>query len=74
MKNLFYSLAFMLIGVTAFANEKNIEVRNDIVVSECCSVTVHHESTGDSITVRSCRTTAKDACDAAYAKASSQIE
>lgn len=71
MKNLMFSLAFMLIVSFAFANTKEYlnNEKNEKLVSECCIVTVSDESTGESATVRSCATTASEACDRAYARA-----
>lgn len=66
----------MLIGSFAFANNVKDckKVKKVKAYSECCSVTVSNESTGESATVRSCATTASEACDRAYSKAKLAVE
>ncbi len=73
MKNVFFALAFM-IGSLTFANTEVNKSQKVNAFSECCKVTVEQESTGDSVTVRACRTTISQACDAAYKKALVAIE
>lgn len=95
MKNLFLTIAVMLIGTFSFASSEivfdenlnsseNLEssfilsmVDNTIesittLLAECCTVTV---SGGDGdATITKCRTTYKEACDAAYAAAFAATE
>lgn len=77
MKNVFFAIAFM-IGSLTFANtevnKSSIDKSEVDAVSECCTVTLTHESTGDSVTVRACRTTTGDACRAAFKMASAAID
>jgi hypothetical protein len=62
-------LAATLSVVTIFAFAKT-----SAALSECCTVTVSNNSTGDSATVTRCATHVSDACDLAYKKAKAAIK
>ncbi|WP_394906486.1 hypothetical protein [uncultured Mesonia sp.] len=72
MKNVFFALAFMLVGTFAFANTE-VTSENDLLFSRCCEITLVDIATCDSVTVTACRTTITEACDAAYTKAKAAV-
>ena len=85
MKNVFFSLAFMLIGSFAFANTNEVKPATNVVAKEVfvksentkseddkknsCTVNVHTSTRDVTITI-TCECTTGQACNQAYAIAS----
>lgn len=71
MKNLLF-VFLLFVGLSATFASNEIEEKVIDTISECCTVTV--EGPDGDATVRKCRTTRTEACDAAYDAAKTATE